>query len=101
MVMRPFVTALRPGEVMAMSRRARFVSATPCSAYRVMAAARKKARWMSKDSVRASGAQGPVRLGEGRVYTDIYGHQTILDQQEILQGFYRPSVLSVRLSLLQ
>ena len=31
---------------------------------------------MSKDSVRASGAEGPVRLGEGRVYADIYRHGT-------------------------
>jgi hypothetical protein len=31
---------------------------------------------MSKDSVRASGAEGPGRLGEGRVYADIYRHGT-------------------------
>jgi NAD(P)-dependent dehydrogenase (short-subunit alcohol dehydrogenase family) len=31
---------------------------------------------MSKDSVRASGAEGPGRLGEGQVYADIYRHGT-------------------------
>ena len=31
---------------------------------------------MSKDSVRASGAEGLGRLGEGRVYADIYRHGT-------------------------
>jgi len=31
---------------------------------------------MSKDSVRASGAEGPGRLGEGRVYADNYRHGT-------------------------
>ena len=31
---------------------------------------------MSKDFIRASGAEGPGRLGEGRVYADNYRHGT-------------------------
>ena len=41
---------------------------------------------MSKDSVRASGAEGPGRLGEGRVYADTIGMEPILDQQGNTSG---------------